>query len=140
MNVPDEPFKQKLVPVNAQAIQKPKSKSHCNVPHLAWAYWPVGQFRVKHESDSSSQVVILQRWLVIVGDGQRVSSLDQEVIVHTTMLVVMHCCRPVGWQELYFAQGFTLHNAAMAQQHVGHLYHWCHMYAADITPHIGICT
>ena len=67
-----------------------------NLHDAAGTYRQVGQIWVKQESDSSSQVVILQRRLVIVGDGQRVGSLDQKVIVHTTMLEVMHCCRPVG--------------------------------------------
>ena len=35
MSLPDEPFKQKLVPVDAQAIQNPMSKCHCNVPQFA---------------------------------------------------------------------------------------------------------
>ena len=35
MNLPDELFKQKLVPVDAQATQNPKVRSHCNVPQLA---------------------------------------------------------------------------------------------------------
>ena len=35
MSLPDEPFKQKLVPIDAQAIQHPMSKCHCDVPQFA---------------------------------------------------------------------------------------------------------
>ena len=37
-------------------------------------------------------MVVLQRRLVIVGDGQRVLRLAQEVVVQTPMLEVVHCC------------------------------------------------
>ncbi|KAA6419044.1 MAG: hypothetical protein FRX49_11007 [Trebouxia sp. A1-2] len=52
-------------------------------------------WRVKH-SGAGSQVVVLQRRAVVVGDGQGVCSLNEEVIVEASMLVVMHCGRPVG--------------------------------------------
>ena len=45
-------------------------------------------------------MMVLQRGAVIVGDGQGVRSLDEEVIVEASMLVVMHCGRPVGGQLL----------------------------------------
>jgi len=72
---------------------------------------------------ASSQVVVLQRRAVIVGDGQWVCSLDQEVVVEASMLVVMHGGRPVGGQLLHPVHDLAGQHPPMAQQHVGHLHH-----------------
>lgn len=45
--------------------------------------------RLRHQPSSSSQVVVLQRGDVIVGDSQLVPGLDQEVVVDSAVLVVM---------------------------------------------------
>ena len=68
-------------------------------------------------------MMVLQGGLVAVGDGQRVSSLHQEVVVQAAMLVVMHKGCPVGAPHKGPVHGFALDDAAMAQQHVSHLYH-----------------
>ena len=68
-------------------------------------------------------MVILQWGCVIVGDGQRVAGLDEEVVVDTAMLVVMHQRRPVGGHLLQPAHSFVLQHTPMADQHVTHLQH-----------------
>lgn len=68
---------------------------------MVLAYWSGCKYLdelvliLEQQASSCSHVVVLQRGLVIVSDGQRVSCLDQEVIVQTTMLVVVRDGRPV---------------------------------------------
>ena len=66
-------------------------------------------------------MVVLQGGLIIVGEGQGVPSLDQEVVVEAGMLVV--ASRPVGGHLLYAIHGLVLQQPAVAQQHVCHLDH-----------------
>ena len=58
-------------------------------------YREVLVLRLKQQSGGRCKVVILQGGLVIVGDGQRVARLDEEVVVESSMLVIMHQGRPV---------------------------------------------
>lgn len=51
--------------------------------------------RLAQQTESGGAMVVLQRGCVIVGDGQRVPRLDQEVIVDPSMLVVVHQGGPV---------------------------------------------
>lgn len=68
-------------------------------------------------------MMVLQRGVVAICDGQGVSSLDQEIIVQASMLVVMHEGCPVGAPHQGLVHGFGLHDAPMTQQHVCHLHH-----------------
>ena len=86
---------------------------------------------VQH-SGASSQMVILQGRAVVVHDGQRVSSLDEEVIVDTAMLVVMHCGCPVRSQLMHSGQSTALQDAGVTDQHMCHLHNRGHMDAAGI--------
>ena len=77
-------------------------------------------------------MVILPRGLVVVADGYRIRSLDQEVIVDATMLVVVRNGRPVRRHELRFAQSAALQDASVVQQHVRHLKDRRRMYAVVV--------
>ncbi len=66
-------------------------------------------------------MVILQWRLVIVKNGQGTGSLDEEIVVQASMLVVMRDGGPVGGHVLGPAQRLALQDASMAQQHVRHL-------------------
>ena len=72
-------------------------------------------------------MVVLQWGLVIVEKSQWVSRLDQEFIVETSMLEVVHNGRPVASQVAGPKEGIGLEQAAVAQQHVSHLQDTCHM-------------
>ena len=78
---------------------------------------------VKQKLSSSSAVVILQWGLVIVENGQGTGSLDEEIVVQASMLVVVHDGRPVGGHVLGSAHRLALQDASVAQQHVRHLEH-----------------
>ena len=61
-------------------------------------HWWHGEIHIlwlAHQAESRGAMVVLQRGCVIVGDGQRVPSLDEEVIVDPSMLVVVHQSAPV---------------------------------------------
>ena len=45
-----------------------------------------------NDPDRSSQMVVLQGRYVVVGDGQGVSCLDEEVIVEAPVLIIMRHC------------------------------------------------
>ena len=47
----------------------------------------------------------------------------QEIVVQAPMLVVMHQGRPEGGCLLHGADCPNLHQATMAENHVGHLHH-----------------
>jgi len=66
-------------------------------------------------------VVILQGGLVIVENGQGIGSLDEEIVVQASMLVVVRDGRPVGGHVLGSAHCLALQDASMTQQHVRHL-------------------
>ncbi len=68
-------------------------------------------------------MVILQGGLVIVENGQGTGSLDEEVVVQASMLVVVRDGRPIGGHVLGSAHCLALQDASVAQQHVGHLEH-----------------
>ena len=87
------------------------------------AYRHVLALRINPDLECSSQVVVLQRGLIIVDQRNGVGSLDQEVIVQAAMLEVMHDSRPVAGQVQAASKGIGLEQAPMAQQHVGHLQH-----------------
>ena len=55
---------------------------------------------MEQQAGSCGTVVILQRGLVVVPNGQRVSGLDEEVVVHAAVLVVVRDGRPVRRHEL----------------------------------------
>lgn len=84
-----------------------------------------------HESCSSSQVVVLQRGDVIVRHGQLVSGLNQEVIVHTTMLKVVNGSSHVGSHHHEIVHHLLPYEPTVVHDHVDHLDHTCHMQAAD---------
>ena len=68
-------------------------------------------------------MVVLQGGLVVVENSQGAGSLDEEVIVQASMLVVVRDGRPIGGHVLGSADCLALQDAAVAQQHVGHLEH-----------------
>ena len=67
-----------------------------------------------------------------VGTSARIRTY-QEVIIETAMLVVMHQGWEVSRKVLLPSHRLTLHDTTMTHQHVSHLDHWCHMYAAAKT-------
>ena len=56
------------------------------------AYWEVPALWRMNDPDRSSQMVVLQGRYVVVGDGQGVSCLDEEVIVEAPVLIIMRHC------------------------------------------------
>ena len=99
------------------------------MPCHAWmadwvsAYRHVLALRIKPDPECSSQVVVLQRGLIIVYQRYGVGCLDEEVIVEASMLKVMHDSRPVAGQMQASSKGIGLEQPPVAQQHVGHLQH-----------------
>lgn len=84
-----------------------------------------------HEPCSRSQVVILQWRDVIVCHRQLVSGLDEEVVVDSTMLVVMDGGTYVARHGHQIIKDLTFEKAAMHHDHVHHLNHASHMEAAQ---------
>lgn len=82
-------------------------------------------------------MVVLQGRLIIVCQGNGVSSLDEEVVVEAAMLKVMDDGRPVGGEVEGAQEGICLQQAAMAQQHVCHLKHTGHVCTAH--PLMSVC-
>ena len=75
--------------------------------------------------------MVLQGGNVIVGDGQRVGSPNQKVVVHALVFVVMYASRPVGSQQLNARHGSAGDHTSMSQDHMCHLRHGRHMDAAE---------
>ena len=76
--------------------------------------------------------MVLQRGLVVVHQSQRVRCLDQKVVVEAAMLKIVNQGRPVASQVKRPREGIGFEQAAMAQQHVGHLQHRGHMDAVVV--------
>ena len=93
------------------------------MPGWESAYRHVLALRINPDPKCSSQVVVLQRGLIIVSQRNGVGCLDEEVIVEASMLQVMHNSRPVAGQVQASSKGIGLEQTPMAQQHVGHLQH-----------------
>ena len=107
---------------------------HAWMPEWVSAYRHVLALRINPDPECSSQVVVLQRGLIIVNHRNGVGCFDEEVIVEASMLKVMHDSRPVAGQVQAASKGIGLEQAPMAQQHVGHLQHRRHMQAASYQP------
>ena len=75
-------------------------------------------------------MVVLQRRLIIVHQGDGISCLDQEVIVEPSMIKVVNYSSPVASQMQSAGEGIGLQQASVTQQHVRHLQHRRHMRAA----------
>ena len=86
---------------------------------------------VCHEPRSGSQVVVLQRGYVVVCHCQLVSGLNEEVVVDSTMLVVMDGSTDVAGYGHQVIKDLALEQAAMDHDHVHHLNHASHMEAAQ---------
>ena len=76
---------------------------------------------MEQQAGSCGTVVILQRGLVVVPNGQRVSGLYQKVVVHAAVFKVVRNSRPVRRHVLCFAQSPASEDTAVVQQHVRHL-------------------
>lgn len=81
-----------LLAVQEHTIQRKRTytripKHACRRPQT---HWDVLILRLDQQPAGRSQVMILQGRLVIVGDGQRVMRLDEEVVVEAAMLMIMH--------------------------------------------------
>ncbi len=96
---------------------------HAWVPERVSAYRHVLTLRINPDPECSSQVVVLQRGLIIVHQRNGMGCLDEDVIVEASMLKVMHDSGPVAGQVQASSKGIGLEQAPMAQQHVGHLQH-----------------
>lgn len=75
--------------------------------------------------------MVLQRGLQVVGDGQVMAGLDQEVIVDPRMLKVVYQGCYIGRQQAQAVCPLALQHPPMHHQHVGHLKDRCHMRAAE---------
>ena len=80
-------------------------------------YRQVLVLRLKQQSGGRRKVVILQGGLVVVGDGQRVARLDEEVIVESSMFVIMHQCRPVRGNLKQASRLMAMHDNIMMRHY-----------------------
>ena len=72
-------------------------------------------------------MVVLQRGLQVVCDGQVMPGLDQEVVVDPGVLKVMNQGCNVRGQQREAVSACTLQDASVHHQHVGHLENGSHM-------------
>lgn len=86
---------------------------------------------VCHEPCSGSQVVVLQWGDVVVCHCQLVSGLDEEVVVDSTMLVVMDGGTDVARYCHQVIKNLAFEQAPMHHDHMHHLNHASHMEAAQ---------
>ena len=76
-------------------------------------------------------MVVLQRGDVIVRDCQLVPGLDEKVVVHSTMLVVVDGSSNVTCQGHQVIEDLAFQQAAMHHDHVHHLDYASHMETAQ---------
>ena len=88
---------------------------------------------IPHEPSCRSHMVILQRGNVIVCHCQGVPGLNQKVVVHSTVLVVMDGSRQVTPKRCQVIEDLAFQETAMHHDHVHHLDHTRHMETAQ--PH-----
>ena len=84
-----------------------------------------------HKPCSCRQVMILQWRDVVVCHRQLVPGLDEEVIVDSTMLVVMDGGTDVARYGHQVIEDLTFQQATMHHDHVHHLNHASHMQTAQ---------
>ena len=56
--------------------------------------------RVSHQQEGGRNVVVLHRACIVVQQSQRVTGLDQEVVVHASVLVVVDDSGEVAGKKL----------------------------------------
>ena len=76
---------------NSRNLQRPESAEM-----YIKAYPDILALGVQEHLECCCQMMILQRGLIIVGQSNRVSGLDEKVIIDASMLEVMNDGRPVG--------------------------------------------